>query len=238
MFRIFCTVITFFVLSFPSQSKQIEVSVAAPEIFPFVYFNNKQEVVGLFVDCLNNSTNKNYTFKTMIIPWARALKEVKNNRIDALMPTAYNKQRAEYLAYPQTHMFEFLSDVLVKKTSSSFTTFEDAQKQNKIIAKVRSKALREEINTRIQSTGLTILNVKDTKTALRMMLQNRIDYFVGDPQMAKYMAQQEKMINKFSFVTLSDEISLSFLAFSKNFAKKHNINDIMSGIHCKNEFID
>ncbi|GHB60230.1 amino acid ABC transporter substrate-binding protein [Psychrosphaera saromensis] len=235
MFRYF---LIFILLSFHSQAKQVEISVAAPEIFPFVYLNDKQEVIGLFVDCLNNSTNENYTFKAMVLPWARALEEVKHNRIDALMPAAYTKQRAKYLAYPDTPMFKFLSDVLVKKESSSFTSFEEAKKQNKLIAKVRSKALREDIKARIESPGLTILNIKDTKTALKMVLQNRIDYFVGDPQMIKYTAQQANMVGEFSFVKLSDKTSPSYLAFSKRFAKNNDIKQIMNGISCNNLQID
>jgi ABC-type amino acid transport substrate-binding protein len=235
VFRYF---LIFILLSFDSQAKQVEISVAAPEIFPFVYLNDKQEVVGLFVDCLNNSTNENYTFKAMVLPWARALEEVKNNRIDALMPAVYTKQRTEFLSYPNKPMIEFFSDILVKKKPASFTTFEEAKKQNKLIAKVRSKALREDIKARIESPGLTILNIKDTKTALKMLLQNRIDYFVGDPQMVKYTAQQANMNDEFSFVKLSDKTSPSFLAFSKQFAKNNNINQIMNGLNCNNLQID
>jgi polar amino acid transport system substrate-binding protein len=234
VFRVFFIIIVF---SFYTHAKPITITVAAPEIFPFVYLNEKQESVGLFVDCLNNSTHKSDSFNVIVLPWARALEEVKNNRIDALMPAVYTKQRTAFLSYPDTPMNEFFSDILVKKTTTPFTTFADAKKQNKIIAKVRSKALRDDIKARIESPGLTILNIKDTKTALKMLLQNRIDYFVGDPQMIKYTAQQTNMLDKFSFVELSDKTSPSFLAFSKGFAKNHDINHVMSGIHCKNKLI-
>ena len=235
MFRVFFIIIVF---SFYTHAKPTTISVAAPEIFPFVYLNNKQETVGLFVDCLNDSTNKNYTFNTIVLPWARALEEVKNNRIDALMPAVYTKQRAEFLSYPNTPMIQFFSDILVKKNSATFTTFDEAKEQNKIIAKVRSKALRDDIRARIDSSGLKILNIKDTKTALKMISQNRIDYFVGDPQMIKYTAMQANIINEFSFFKLSDKTSPSFLAFSKQFAINNNINQIMNSIHCNNLIIE
>ena len=235
MFKVFFILIIF---SFYSHAESTTVNVAAPEIFPFVYINNEKQVVGLFVDCLNNNTNKNYTFNTIALPWARALEEVKNNRIDALMPAVYTKQRAEFLSYPNNPMIEFFSDILVKKNATSFSTFENAKKQNKIIAKVRSKALREDIKARIESSGLTILSIRDTKTALKMLSQNKIDYFVGDPQMIKYTALQANIIDEFSFIKLSDKVSPSFLAFSKNFSKDNDINKIMDNINCNNLQID
>jgi ABC-type amino acid transport substrate-binding protein len=237
VFRLFFIIIII-IFSFSSHAKPTTISVAAPEIFPFVYVNNEGNVVGLFVECLNNSTNENYTFKAMVLPWARALEEVKNNRIDAIMPAVYTKQRTEFLSYPNKPMIHFFSDILVKKKSDTFISFEDAKKQNKLIAKVRSKALRGDIKARIESSGLTILNIKDTKTALKMISQNRIDYFVGDPQMIKHTARQANMNDEFSFIKLLDETSPSFLAFSKQFAKNNNINQIMNGLNCNNLQID
>jgi len=241
MLNIFLIIPLLFLIMLPSvyaSSKSVEVTVASPEIYPFTYLNNKNEVTGILADCLNNNTNKKYTYNVVILPWARALQEVKSNRINAIMPAVYTEQRAEYLSYPNTPIIEFLSDVLVKKASSSFTTFEDAKKQKKIIAKVRSKAISDDIKARVESAGLIILSINDPQTALKMLSQNRIDYFLGDPQIIKNIAKQAKIINEFSFITLSDKASPSFLAFSKHFANKHNINELMSDLNCNNQLIN
>ena len=215
-----------------AYSEPIKVTVATPDIYPLSYLNSKNEISGILVNCLNNNSNKKYTFQVIILPWARALQEIKGNRVNAVMPAVFTQHRAEYLAYPNTAIFEFSSDVLVTKISIPFTSFQTANQQNKIIGKVRSKELTEEIKTKIESSGLKILNINDPLTGLKMILQNRIDYFVGDPQIIKNIAQQAELINKFSFVKLSNNTSLSYLAFSKSFDQKYDINQLMEGINC------
>jgi len=235
MLKTFLIILSLFFILMPTiyaYSEPVKVTVATPDIYPLSYLNSKNEITGTLVNCLNNNSNKKYTFHVVILPWARALQEVKGNRVNAIMPAVYTKQRATYLAYPDIAIFEFLSDVLVKKVSTSFTSFEIAKIQKKIIAKVRSKALTEEIKARVESAGLKILNVNDPLTGLKMLLQNRIDYFLGDPQIIKNIAQQAELMNKLSFVKLSNNTSLSYLAFSKSFAQSYNVNQVMKGINC------
>lgn len=221
-----------------ASSDKIQVTVASPNIYPFSYLNDKNEVVGFLANCLKNNTEPKYNYNIIVLPWARAIQEIKRARVDAIMPANFTKQRTQFLSYPNKPIVEFLSDVLVTKASVKFTSFENAKENNKIIGKVRSKALAKDVKNIIDAAKLEILNVKDPVTALKMILQNRIDYFIGDPQIIKHITQQENMLNKFSFIQLSDKTSHSFLAFSKPFAKKHNINNLMNEIHCGNLLFD
>lgn len=221
-----------FLIPFSSQIKSTEITVAAPEIFPFVYLNIADQPTGLLVDCLNSNINSDYSYKVLVMPWARALEEVKNNRISALMPTMYTEERSTYLSYPKEPLVYFQADVLVQKKSSSFSNFKDAVENKKIIAKIRSTSLSDNLKQEIKNSNVDLFEVKDIVTGLAMIEQGRIDYMVGDYHIIKYTAQQTHLLDEITFVSFTDEKSPSFLTFSKSFSKNNDINKVMDGINC------
>lgn len=222
----------FVFIPFSSQTQSTEITVAAPEIFPFVYLDNEHKPTGLFVDCLKSNVNTDYSYKVLVLPWARALEEVKNNRINALMPTMYTEQRAEYLSYPTEPLVYFLDDVLVQRKTSSFVSFKQAVANKKIIAKVRSTTLTENLKYEVNLGNVDLFLVKDIASGLAMLEQGRIDYLVGDYHIIKYTAQQSQLADQFTFVSFTNEKIPSYLSFSKNFSKNNDINKIMSGVNC------
>lgn len=214
-------------------AKQTKVSVAAPEIYPFVFLDEQNQPQGLLVDCLKRNKNPDYTYNVFVYPWARALKEVKKNRIDALMPTNLTKQRQQFLAYPKKPLLSFANNVLAQKKQNSFVDFESASLNNKIIAKVRSTFIGDALNEQMAFNNISLFEVNDFTTGIAMLQQGRIDYLLGDYQIIKHSAKKINVLNQLEFIPLSEDKAPSYFAFSKQFAQQHNINKLMDGLDCQ-----
>lgn len=149
------------------------------------------------------------------------------------MPTNLTKQRKQFLAYPKKPLLSFANNVLAQKKQNSFVDFETASFNNKIIAKVRSTFIGEALDKQMAFNNINLFEVNDFTTGIAMLQQGRIDYLVGDYQIIKYTAQQTNSLNQLSFVPLSEDKIPSYFAFSKQFAQKHNINQLMDGLDCQ-----
>lgn len=210
----------------------IYISVASTEIPQMLYKDEQGKLQGNFIDLLKRAEKFSHLrFKVHLMPWARALNEVKHNRIDAIMPTLYSDERAGYLVYPKKNLFVFGSDVLLKRSNDTFQfdNFSTIGK-DKIIGKVRSTSLGIEFDQAEQSGLITIFNVVDFEQALDMLEKGRLDLVVIDNEIADAMITRLNAQDKFTAIPLAEEESKSYLSFSQTFAKEHNIDEIIEFI--------
>ena len=113
----------------------IYISVASTEIPKMIYKDEQGRLQGSYIELLKKAEKFSHLkFKVHLMPWARALNEVKHNRLDAIMPALYSEERAEYLVYPKKSLFVFGNDVLIKRSNDTFefgqtTLLEDGLKE-------------------------------------------------------------------------------------------------------------
>lgn len=140
----------FLFISFTLQAKEqsIEFSLATTELPPFVIVNENKQLEGLFIDALNKvQRNTNIKINIFVMPWGRAISEVKKGAIDAIMPTLWSKERSEYLVYPALPFYTFKQSVLIKRKDDDFeyTNLRNIDPQ-KLIGKTRSVLVDEEFD--------------------------------------------------------------------------------------------
>ncbi len=100
------TFITFLLMIFSIQlfasdkSAPDMINIVAPISAPFVFKNEQGEAQGFLVELLSLVKQKTgINTHVSIMPWSRAMLEVKSGHMDALMPTIYTDERAQFLIY-------------------------------------------------------------------------------------------------------------------------------------------
>jgi len=215
-----------------AQAKKLTISIAVPVIKPYFYLDQHGQATGTFVNYLRHvEQHSEFTFELMVMPWARAIEEVKQSRVDALLPTAYLKERARYLAYPKQPFMYFNNDVIIKRREDSFS-FEDIkqQEQSRVIGKVRSMSVNPYFAKLITRNNISSYQTFDVASGLRMLKKQRIDLFITDASIANSTIEALGLAAQLSVLTLPGVGEESYLAFSKQFATDHDINQIMQRI--------
>jgi ABC-type amino acid transport substrate-binding protein len=103
------------------QQQVIRLTIAAPEIRPFIYNNEKGENKGLLIETMNklNASGK-FKISVTIMPWARALKAVEQGKFNALMPTVYTLERSLFLSFPKYPLINFFGSAIFKRADDDF----------------------------------------------------------------------------------------------------------------------
>jgi len=220
-------------MSFLSKANDaVFFTIASPSSHPFIYQDKVGELQGVLVELFKQlELESDIKVQIHLIPWARALEEVKNSRYDALMPTMYTKERAGYLVYPKDELINFFDNVMLKRVEDKFkfTAIENIP-DDKVIAKVRSVSLGAEFDRKLSKRNLKIIEVLDTKTAILMLNQGKVDIVFSDYFLALSIIKQENIETNIAIQQLSNKAMPSYLAFSKRFAKHQNVNSVMNEI--------
>lgn len=227
------TVIFLWCFSALAQSDTINLRIVAPEIKPLIYKNSENEVCGLIVDTLKEvSKNTNIQISVKISPWARALRQVNQGQSDAIMPALYTEERAQLITYPTEPLIHFYSSVIIKRKDDPFQ-YQSLSKigSNKIIAKVRAMLIDKEFDQAYSKNQLNVVEVLTLDDALQMLLRGRVDLVVADSSLANTTISDMKIKDDVTRILLSDQWTPSYLAFAKEFAKKHDVNEIMTVIN-------
>jgi polar amino acid transport system substrate-binding protein len=221
----------------PALQQVTNITVAAPEIRPFIYKNEKGENDGLLIDTIKKlNNNGKFNISVEIMPWARALKEVKDGRFDALMPTVYSPERTLFLSFPEVPLINFYGSEIYKRVNDSFI-YQSIPliDRNKTIVKVRSTSFDLELEKVFSEASFTFVEATRLEDAFNMLLYGHVDLLVADSAIANTTIKNMAINKRVKGYSLTDEAHSSFLAFSKNFAKTQNINDLMNQINLIND---
>jgi len=212
-------------------------TIAAPEISPFIYKNKKGENDGLLIDTINklNASGK-YNISVKIMPWARALKAVENGHFDALMPTVQSVERTLFLSFPDQPLINFYGSEIFKRIDDSFI-YEGIPQidKNKTIVKVRSTKINSEDELAFRDAAISFVEATRLEDAFNMLIHKRVDLLVADSVIAKTTIEQMAITKLVKGFLLSDKSHSSFLAFSKEYSRAHNINELMNEINLIND---
>ena len=116
-----------------------------------------------------------YDVQFKIMPWARALDEVKNGRVDLLPATWYTKERTAYLRYSSPYIENELS--FIKLADNPFEYDGLASLKGLNVGIVRGYGYDSEF---MADTGFNRPESGDLATNLKKLLSKRIDLTVED----------------------------------------------------------
>ncbi len=215
-----------------NESNDILFSIAAPESEPFVYTDNKGLPQGFLVEFFTLvKAQTGIQVNISILPWSRALLEVKKGNIDALMPTIYTKERAEYIVYSPEPLVVF-NTVLLKRKTDNFI-IEDITKvgNDLVIAKIRAMSMGKVFDDAERDGKISVVEVRDFDDAIKMLAKGRVDLVGCIDYIAHSSLKKLNLLNSIDIIHFTDKVEPAYLAFSIKYSKKENINELMSLIN-------
>ncbi|WP_206484120.1 transporter substrate-binding domain-containing protein [Thalassotalea sp. G2M2-11] len=226
-----------FIFSIHAETAVTKIDIVAPHLPPLIEKNEHGKLTGRFVDALMKvEQHSSLDFNIQVVPWARAIKLAKNNLVDGIMPVLQIKEREQFLAFPEQELINFTGSVVIKRHDDAFIfNGFDALTSVKRIGKVRAMSLghhfdKAQLNPLVEVSELTRL-----EDALNMLLLKRLDLVVSDALVADEVISKMPNHTNFSIMAIANTKEPSYLAFSKQFAKQHDINAIMSLINQYND---
>jgi len=217
--------------------KITNLTIAAPEIRPFIYKNKNGENDGLLIETIDrlNATGQ-FKISVDIMPWARALNAVANGHFDALMPTVRTTERDLFLSFPTKPLIKFYGSEIFKRVKDKFV-YQSIPliDRSKTIVKVRSTHIDRVVERAFRDASITFVETTRLEDAFNMLIHGHADLLVADSVIAKTVITQMAINDQVKGYRLTDKFHPSFLAFSKKFAATHNINDLMEKINIVND---
>jgi ABC-type amino acid transport substrate-binding protein len=216
--------------SLQAKEKFIEFSVATAELPPYVYRAENKQPEGLFIDMLNKvQAQTGMKINVFIMPWGRAINEVKKGSIDAIMPTLWSKERAQFLVYPALPFYRFSPSVIIKRLEDDFEFTQLKQiSPEKIIGKTRLVLVDDEFDSLVKQGKLSVYETTKLDEALLMLAQSKIDLVASDGDIALTTIKRLELEHRFHLFAMHKDPSPSYLAFSSQFAHKYDVNYIMT----------
>jgi polar amino acid transport system substrate-binding protein len=211
-------------------NQSIEFTLATAELPPYVYTDKDKKIKGLFIDMLEQvQKDTAINIKVFIMPWGRAVNEVKKGRIDAIMPTLWSAERAQFLVYPQQSFYTFSESVLIKRIEDDFVfTHLSAIGSDKLIGKTRLVLIDEDFDKLVKQGKLKVYETTKLDEALLMLAQGKVDLVASDGDIALTTIKKLELDKRFTLFPLRQSTSPSFMAFSKQFAAMYDVNKIMT----------
>ncbi|MFT7430086.1 MAG: polar amino acid transport system substrate-binding protein [Colwellia sp.] len=220
-----------------NQQQVITLTIAAPEIRPFIYSNEKGENKGLLIETMNKlNTSGKFKISVTIMPWARALKAVEQGMFDALMPTVYTPERSFFLSFPQSPLINFYGSEIFKRADDNFV-YQGIPiiDKSKILVKVRSTHVDSHLEEAFKDASITFFEATRLEDAFNMLIYGRVDLLVADSAIANTTIDNMAVNGQVEGFSLSDQVDSSFLAFSKQYSMSHDINEVMKEINMIND---
>jgi polar amino acid transport system substrate-binding protein len=213
-----------------AKEKFIEFSLATAELPPYVTLADNKQLEGVFIDMLDKvQAETGIKINIFIMPWGRAINEVKKGRIDAIMPTLWSKDRAKFLVYPSLPFYRFSASVLIKRIEDDFefTQLSDISPQ-KVIGKTRLVLVDNEFDRLVKHGELSVYETTKLDEALLMLAQGKIDLVASDGDIALTTIKRLELEQRFHLFAIHQDTAPSYIAFSGQFAHKYDVDYIMS----------
>ncbi len=232
---VFCFNALLMMTIFQSQAESLSIksiSIAAPISAPFIFKGDQEKTEGFLVELFALVQQKTGLSATIsVMPWARGMHEVKVGHIDALMPTIYTDERAQFLAYPKLPLIEFHT-VLLKRAQDNIVV-NDITKlgTNKTIVKIRGMSMGKVFDDAEKSGLLSVIEVRDFDHAIQMLATSRADLVACVDYISNSSLKRLNLRDQIDTLKFSNEKVAAYLAFSKTYAKHHNIKELMQKIN-------
>jgi polar amino acid transport system substrate-binding protein len=218
------------------EPKVHSFTIAAPEIRPFIFKNDKGVNDGLLIQTIQklNQSGK-FDISVEIMPWARALKEVREGRFDALMPTVYTPERATFLSFPTKPLINFYGSEIFKRVDDNFIYQSIPLIDNrKTFVKVRSTSVDQESEKAFKKASIKFFEATRLEDAFNMLIYGHVDLLLADSVIAQTTINKMEINDSVKGFLLTTKVHSSFLAFSTDFAKHQDINVLMDKINLIN----
>lgn len=127
-----------------------------------------------------------YTVQNKILPWSRALEEVKQARVDLILDAWWSQERSEHFLYSRPYINGPVK--FIRRKSEPFT-YEDLSSLNgKSLVMVRDYAYGEAL---MSAKNYTRYQAHNFMQGIQMLVRNRVDLAVENELVARTRIAQE-----------------------------------------------
>ena len=180
---------------------------------PWPPFVQDQAEAGLSVDLVRAALeHEGYELEMTIMPWARAIDQVKNGNIDVLVATWYTEERTAYLRYSEPYMQNQLK--FIKQAGDNFEFDGLASLSGKTVGVVRDYGYGDEFSNAPNFTRPETNNIASNLLKLKA---GRIDLTLEDEIVALSTMKNEG-IDSSAFDFTENALSVNNLHVSSGIA--------------------
>ncbi len=198
-FRMFRLLIRFFCLSLMlvlSLSAKAETITAAGDPWP-PFLDPDEPKQGIALEIVRAAlATQGMEVKMHFVPWARAIKGVKESDYDVLIGTWYTEERTQYLAYSDPYLENQIKFIKRKGDGYEYQGLDSLS--GKSVAVVRGYGYGDEF---LNHPGFKRPEAKDLISNLRKLVSNRVDLTLEDEIVARAMMKKEmpELLGKVEF---------------------------------------
>ncbi|EOE4737188.1 transporter substrate-binding domain-containing protein [Vibrio vulnificus] len=170
-------VVTTLLLSFLSYAATI--TAAQDPWAPFVQQNNANPGISVEI-VIEAFKTQGHDVDFKIMPWTRALNEVKDGRVDVLVATWFTQERTSYLNYSQPYLENSLK--FIKRSGDGFEYNGMDSLSGKNVGIIRNYGYGDEF---LKATNFNKPEANDLVANAKKLLAKRIDLTLEDELVAK-----------------------------------------------------
>tara|TARA_R110001592_G_scaffold10098_2_gene52602 strand:- start:11082 stop:11870 length:789 start_codon:yes stop_codon:yes gene_type:complete len=132
-------------------------------------------------------STQGYTVKNQILPWARAMEEVKQARVDLILDAWWSQKRSEHYIYSRPYINGPLK--FIKRKGDDFQFTDLSSLNGKSLALVRNYAYNDEL---LRSKNYTRYEVNNFIQGVQMLSLKRVDLILENELVARTRIAQER----------------------------------------------
>ncbi|MDC0255517.1 transporter substrate-binding domain-containing protein [Bacteriovoracales bacterium] len=171
--------------------------------------------------------SQGYTIKLHVYPWARALKQMKQGKVDGLFPTTKTVARSKFFYFSKNATNSY-STCFYTKAKTQFKFLGLSSLKGKTVGVIRGFSYGNKFDT--YKKNLKVRPSRGDRESFLMLEKNRIDVYVGYDIVADYFLKKTNQLGKFKRHAPID-FNYEFLATNLDNQKKiQKIKDFDKGV--------
>lgn len=179
---------TLFLLPLPSSARD-KLIIGADNWPPFRFVTNEQ-ISGIDHELWSRLAQQlDFDIEYFRCPWKRCLRMMEKGQIDAMSGLAWRKERAEYITYVQPHYYT-CSTQLYLRHGYSRRISKHRDLHTMTVGMVGGSAYYEAFD---QDKDILKINVAQEAVLPNLLLEERIDAFIGTDCQADYELQSRSL---------------------------------------------
>ena len=174
----------------------IELTAGADPWPPYIDENLPQGGVSVQIADAALRT-QGYTVKNRILPWARALEEVKQARVDLILDAWWSQERSEQFQFSRPYINGPLK--FIKRRDDQFQYSDLSSLNGKALVLVRDYAYSDDL---LRAKNYTRYQAHHFMQGIQMLVRNRVDLAIENELVARMRISQEapELLTQIEFV--------------------------------------
>jgi polar amino acid transport system substrate-binding protein len=222
-------------LLFTVQIKAKDLSVGWELWYPYQYYNDSRQLVGLDIVSFNAiMAEANLSFTTADIPWKAHLHFLKTGKMDLAMGASWSKEREEFAYFSLPYRKETVNLYVKKGNAQSIDlqTLSDLADSQYMVGVESGYYYGKEYEDLIKTAGFqaNISEAIDIEQNVTLLMKGHVDGFLVDPNTMQSFVTKYQMENVFDQHPLNIYSADIFIMLSKKLSDVDTLHKINKAI--------